>query len=135
MVDQMLYKIKGKNIKIPDHEVENLMKNYELTKDNAIKMWLEDEGLIENEEIEKITKQAKMNKAVKHGAYSDKQKQKRNRPKKEDPEKENVILMLSEFLIDHGFQNVIIENKSKIITFIGTEGKYKLDLSRKRENK
>lgn len=131
----MLYKIKGKNIKIPDHEVENLMKNYELTKDNAIKMWLEDEGLIENEEIEKITKQAKMNKAVKHGAYSDKQKQKRNRPKKEDPEKENVILMLSEFLIDHGFQNVIIENKSKIITFIGTEGKYKLDLSRKRENK
>lgn len=131
----MLYKIKGKNIKIPDHEVENLMKNYELTKDNAIKMWLEDEGLIENEEIEKITKQAKMNKAVKHGAYSDKQQQKRNRPKKEDPEKENVILMLSEFLIDHGFQNVIIENKSKIITFIGTEGKYKLDLSRKRENK
>lgn len=131
----MLYKLNEKNIKIPDKEIESLMKNYELTKEEAVKMWLEDEGKLKNEEIEKITKQAKANKAVKHEAYSDKPKQKRNRPQKEDPEKENVILMLSKFLIDNGFQDVTIENKSKIITFAGTDGKYKLDLSRKNGSK
>ena len=40
----MIYNFNGKNINIPDKEIEKAMKSLELTKEEAIEMWLEDEG-------------------------------------------------------------------------------------------
>ena len=46
----MLYELpNGKKVKIPDVEIEKSMKALELTKDEAIEMWLEDEGYLDNE--------------------------------------------------------------------------------------
>ena len=45
----MRYNLNGKNINIPDADIERSMKSLELTKEEAIQMWLEDEGYLENE--------------------------------------------------------------------------------------
>ena len=40
----------GKTVNIPDAEIEKNMKILELSKEEAIEMWLEDEGYLDNEE-------------------------------------------------------------------------------------
>lgn len=130
----MLYKLNGKNVKIPDTEIDKLMKFHNLSIDEAIQLYLEDEGLIKNDEVEKLSKQAKTNK-IKHEAYTDKPKQKRERKPKEDTTKENLISSLYHFLINSQYENVTIENKTKIITFLIGDEKYKLDLIRQRGKK
>ena len=46
----MKYTINGKTVNISDEELEKSMKALELTKDEAIQLWLEDNGFEENEE-------------------------------------------------------------------------------------
>ena len=51
----------GKNICIPDSEIEKSMKLLELTRDEAIQLYLEDEGYLENAEQEALCQKAKAN--------------------------------------------------------------------------
>ena len=55
----MTYNLNGKNIRIPDADIERSIKSLELTKEEAIQMWLEDEGYLEKEEQEALEKKAK----------------------------------------------------------------------------
>ena len=55
----MVYKLNGKNIRIDDKQLDNLMKNLDLTKDEAIQMYLEDKGYLDNEEQLELDKKAK----------------------------------------------------------------------------
>ena len=55
----------GKVVKIPYDKIENLMEKLDLSPDQAIDLWLTDEGYIKNEEVERLTKKAKENKADK----------------------------------------------------------------------
>ena len=57
----MRYNLNGKNINIPDADIERSMKSLELTKEEAIQVWLEDEGYLENEEQEELERKAKEN--------------------------------------------------------------------------
>lgn len=41
----MVYDLKGKKIKIPDEEIQKNMKILDLTEDEAIQMYLEDERI------------------------------------------------------------------------------------------
>ena len=72
----MTYNFNGKNINIPDAEIEKSMKLLELTKEEAIEMWLEDEGYLDNEEQLELEQKAKENKitATIHGAGGEKRK-------------------------------------------------------------
>lgn len=130
----------GKKIRIPDLEIETAMKKHSLTRNESIKLWLEDEGYLTNEEIEAIEKKAKENKitATIHQARTDKAKEKtqKERVKKSNPDKERVIANLAECLkkID-GVETVTIENIRKLITFVIGEKNYKLDLIEKRKPK
>ena len=69
-------------INIPDSEIEKSMKILDLTKEQAIEMWLEDEGYLDNEEQLELTQKAKENKitATIHSAR-DVSKPKANKPK------------------------------------------------------
>ena len=58
----MTYNLNGKNIRIPDSDIKEYMESLSLPKDEAIKVWLEDEGYLENEIVEELTKKAKENK-------------------------------------------------------------------------
>lgn len=130
----MTYNLNGKNIRIPDAEIQNSMKVLGLTKDEAIQMYLEDEGYLENAEVEALTAKAKENKAVTHEAKADRPRKAVKRERKPDEEKENLIALLANCLKNAGFE-AEITNKSKIIEFNVGENHYKLDLVKQRPPK
>lgn len=131
----MRYTFEGKTITIPDTELEKSMKLLDISKDEAIQMWLEDNDYCENEEIEMLTAKAKENKAVQHGAINaSKSRTATKRERKPDLEKEEIINKLAEFLETMG-TSVNITNKSKLIEFEIGENHYKLDLIKQRPPK
>lgn len=52
----MVVKLNNKEIKIPEEEIKRNMKILEITEEEAIQMYLEDEGYEVNEEVEKYLK-------------------------------------------------------------------------------
>lgn len=132
----MNYNFKGKNIRIPDTEIENNMKLLDLTKEEAIEMWLEDEGYLENEEQEELCKKAKENRitATIHEAKDTKKKTQRERVRKENPTKEMVIAEIAKLLPNFA-ENVQVLNIGKLISFTIGENTYEIDLKQKRKPK
>jgi len=129
----MNYNFNGKNLRIPDEDINRSMKVLGLSKDEAIELWLEDEGYLENETVEELTAKAKENK-IQKGAKSDKPRKKTVRERKPDLEKENLVKILAEALENEGI-SVEIVNKSKILQFNVGENRYKLDLIKQRPPK
>ena len=134
----MTYKLKGKSIKIPDAEIEKSMKALELSREEAIQMWLEDEGYLENEEQEALDAKAKASRitATIHQASAKdvKKKTQKERVQKEDSTKEMIIAEIAEMLPKFA-ENVQILNKNKLISFQIGEDLFEIDLKRKRKPK
>lgn len=135
----MLYELKGgKRVNIPDSEIRNSMAMLNLSRDEAIQMWLEDEGYEVNAEQEALCQKAKDNRitATIHQAKNEvKQKTQRERVKKPDPTKEGIISAVAQLLPTLNAENVVIENAGKIVTFTIGNDRYKLDLIRQRPPK
>lgn len=124
----------GKTVRIPDAEIENNMELLDISREEAIQMWLEDNNLQTNEVVEELTQKAKENK-VNRGAKSDAPRKKKKAPeRKPDTEKEDLIEKLANFLTNEGF-DAEITNKSKIIEFDFGGNHFKLDLIRQRGKK
>ncbi len=132
----MTYEFNGKKIRIADSEIENLVKGLNISTEQAIQIWLEDEGYLDNEEQNSLDKKAKESKitATVHQAKSDSRKERKPRERKPDEEKEKIISNLAKFL-ENSTENVKITNISKIIEFDIGENHYKLDLVRQRKPK
>jgi len=130
----MIYELNGKNIRIPDEEIKKNMQILNISYNEAIKMYLEDEGYIINETVEKLTKKAKENGTAKVKAKSDKVRKPVKRERKPDEEKEKIIEILQNALKNAGIA-AEITNKSKIIEFSIENNHYKLDLIKKRPKK
>lgn len=130
----MNYNFNGKNIKIPDAEIEKNMRILEISKEEAIQMYLEDEGYITNETVEELTKKAKTNGTTKVKAKSTKTRKSVKRERKPDEEKENIIKILENALKQAGI-DANVTNKAKIIEFSIENNQYKLDLIKKRPPK
>ena len=130
----MTYEFNGKKIRIADSEIENLVKGLNISTEQAIQIWLEDEGYLENEEQNSLDKKAKESKitATVHQAKSDNRKERKPRERKPDEEKEKIISNLAKFL-ENSTDNVKITNICKIIEFDIGENHYKLDLVRQRK--
>lgn len=122
----------GKVVRIPNAEIQKSMALLKLTRDEAIQMWLEDEGYEVNEEQEALCQKAKDNRitATIHKAKAEyKPKTQKERVQKEQPIKEEIIRTVAEVLATIGATEVNIENKAKLITFIGKDGEpYAIDL-------
>lgn len=131
----MVIDFNDKKIQIPDAEIEKSMKMLDISKEEAVQLWLEDNDYCENEEVEALTKKAKDNHAVQHSAKSTKPRSSTKRERKPDLEKEEIIHKLAEFLTKENFESVKITNKSKLIEFKIGENHYKLDLIRQRVQK
>ena len=134
----MVYNLNGKNIKIPDEEIKKNMEILDLSEEEAIQLYLEDEGYLENEEVAELTKKAKDSGIMStiHGAKSDKPKAKVERERKENPTKERIIAEIGKFLCQlDGISGVNITNIGKIIEFECENKHFKLDLIQKREKK
>lgn len=132
----MKYTINKKEINIPDDELDNLIDKLDLTMEEAIQVWLEDEGYEVNEEVEALTKKAKDNKitATIHGARAEEPKAKREYVRKENPTKEAIIQILARALEKEGIA-ANVTNIGKIIEFETDGKKFKLDLIQRRECK
>lgn len=135
----MNYKLpNGKTVRIPDKEIERNMQTLGLDKEEAIQVYLEDEGYLENEEQNALEKKAKENRitATIHQAKAEyKPKTQKERVKKDDPTKEGIIKAIAEMLPSLEATEVKIENVGKLITFkLGTDT-FKLDLIRQRPPK
>ena len=109
----------------------------EIDEEEAILTWLEDEEYLTNDEQDELTEQAKENKSVKIiDAKADKPEKKtqKERTRKENPTKEMVIAKIAEILPEFA-ENVVVENKGKLITFTIGEDEFKIDLVQKRKPK
>ena len=126
----MLYNFNGKNIRIPDATIENNMKVLEISKDEAIQMWLEDEGYLENAEVEELTAKAKDNK-INHEAKADKPRKKTERVRKVDEEKKHLLNLLIS-AIDGNIKE--IKNEAEF-SFSYNENEYSVKLIKHRPPK
>lgn len=132
----MIVKVNGKDIKVNENEVNKLVEKLGISEEEAIQTWLEDNDYEVNEEVVKLTKQAKDNKitATIHGAQ--KVRAKREVVRKEDPDKENLISWLAQFLTDNvSVENLQVTNIGKLIEFEYLGNSYKLDLVKRRPKK
>lgn len=131
----MKYNLNGKNINIPDADIKRSIAVLNISKEEAIKVWLEDEGYIENSEQLELEKKAKQNK-IKHEAraLNPKPKTQKERVKKQDVTKERLIAEIAD-TIRKLASDVVIENPSKIITFKLEGDNFKIDLIRRNKKK
>ena len=113
----MKYTLPNKKIiKIDDKLIENYIKSLELTKDEAIQMYLEDEGYFDNAEQVALNNSAKKVK-IQHGAYEEKSRKKSDKLRKviTTDEKKELFSKLSTFLSDSYGENVEIVKENKLI--------------------
>ena len=132
----MIYKFKEKEINIPDEVLDNYVDTLEISLDEAIEMYLDDNGYIENEEAAALTAKAKENKITgKINKVGNRTKgMKREVVRKEDPDKEFIIAKLKEALIaGTDANNIQVTNIGKIIEFEFNGNMYKLDLIKRRK--
>ena len=127
---------KGKEVDIPDEEIDKLVDKLDLSIAEACNLWLEDNELQINEEQEQLDKKAKDSRitATIHEAKADAPKKERKVVRKEDSTKEGIIKALAEKLEELATE-VKIENVGKLITFKLGEDTFKLDLIRQRKPK
>ena len=132
----MEVKVNNKVVKIPQKEIDNLMKTLELTEQEAIETWLDDNDYTTNKQVEELTKKAKANGTTKIGARVNVENKKVERERKANPTKALIIDQLWQKLaeIEH-ISNLKVENKEKLITFSLNGNDYKLDLVQKRAKK
>lgn len=129
----------GKIVNISDKDIENKMKLFELTKEEAIQLWLEDNDYLVNEELEELDAKAKKVK-IDHEAQSTKPRKKSEKPRtvKVSDAKKEFFSQLSQFLTDFSTENdanctILKENKLFQIEFGGEI--FKLDLIQQRKPK
>jgi len=132
----MEIKVNNKMVKIPQAEIDNLMKTLELTEQEAIQTWLDDNDYTTNEVVEELTKKAKVNGTTKIKARANVENKKVERERKANPTKALIIAeMVAKLKEINGISQLKVENKEKLITFSLNGNEYKLDLIQKRAKK
>ena len=87
----MLYKMKNKNITIPEKEIEKFKTKYSLSEQEAIQLWLEDNDYAENEVVAELSAKAKH---IRHYEQSDKPRKPSTRERKVDTIKAHLLQIL-----------------------------------------
>jgi gamma-glutamyl:cysteine ligase YbdK (ATP-grasp superfamily) len=134
----MKYNFNGKTLNIPDAEIKRSMEKLGMNQIEAVQLWLEDEGYLDNEEQNALDKKAKENRitATIHAASAEtaKKKTQRERVRKENPTKEMVIAEIAQLLPKFA-KDIQILNVGKLISFTIDDEKYEIDLKQKRKPK
>lgn len=138
----MKIEIDGVQYTCKDGDILRIKQGLKCSTEAACRIWLEDEGKLQNTEQNDLDKKAKKVK-IDHGATSAEvierkftPRPKSDKPKtaKANPTKEKIIADIAELL--NGFcENVQVTNKAKIIEFSMGGNDFKLDLTQKRKSK
>ena len=113
----MTYNFNGKKLNIPDKDIENLMKTLDLTKDEAIETWLDDNDYTTNETVEELTAKAK--KEIKRYEKSNKVRKTSTKERKVDEEKKAFL---------NGFR-IFTEGKGGVVTSIKNEAEFSFNFN------
>lgn len=133
----MKYTLSNKKVvNIPDKEIEKSMKALDLTKEEAIEMWLEDNDYEVNEEQVALDEKAKKVK-IQHGASAvDKStKEKKERKVIVSDEKQALFSEILSNLQDVYGENVQIVKENKLLTVKMGAKTFKIDLIEQRPPK
>lgn len=139
----MMYELNSnKKVRIPDEIIEKYIKAFGFTRDEAIQLFLEEEGHLTNEEMEELDKKASKVK-IDHDAMSEevierkfkydktKEKTQKERVRKPNNDKAAIISMLVEAL-EGNVENLNIENAEKIVKFEMNGKKFTINLVQNR---
>ena len=107
----MTYNFEGKNINIPDDEIEKSMKVLGISEEEAIDLWLCDNDYEEDEEAEALTVKAK---AVKRYEKADKPRKATAKERKVDEEKKQLLNLC----------RIPIEGAGGIVTNVKNEAEF-----------
>lgn len=127
----------GKEINIPDKEIEHYMKSLELSKADAIDLWLEDNDYQVNEEQNELDEKAKKVKIDHQASAIDKTQTKEKKPRvvKISNEKQKLFDEIYHNLVEIYGGKVEIVKENKLLT-VEINGKtFKLDLIEQRPKK
>lgn len=121
----------------PKAEIEKFMKSLDISEEEAIELWLEDNGYKEEcEEVKELTAKAKANKTDKIVVQSKINKAKTERKPKENPLKSSIIQYLYKILAQNpSLLALNIENPTKTIDFIAEGKHFSLNLVEHRPKK
>lgn len=120
----MKYDFNGKMINIPDKDIEKLMSALELTKEEAIETWLDDNDYTANEEAEELTKKAKV---IRRYEKSDNERKKVTKERKIDEEKKRLLTDVKVLIEGLGAVVTNVKNEAEIsFTFGGNDYTFKL---------
>lgn len=129
----------GKVVDIPDRELDKNMQLLEITREEAIEMWLVDNDYAEDEELEELDAKAKTVK-INHGAVAEKPRKKSDKPRtvKVSDAKKELFSKLSYYLNEFCEENdanctILKENKLIELQFGGET--FKIDLIQVRKKK
>lgn len=139
----MKYTLPNKKVvNIPDCEIEKSMKNLELTKEEAIQLWLEDNDYEINEEQEALNEKAKKVK-IQHGAVADKERKpaKERTTKVSDEKKalfESILHNLDRCITENvcvDKENITVLKENKLIQVKIGDKIFKIDIIEQRPAK
>lgn len=138
----MKYNYNGKTYNVPDNEIDKIMDKLDCSIADACEMWLSDHDVIENEQIEELTKKATKNRitATIHNAKGEK-KERKPREKKENPLKKEIIAGIHDYFLDeigHIFPKdtkIVVKNDEKYIDLTIDGREFTINLVEHRKKK
>ena len=124
-----------KVVKVDKKWATETMSNLDTDLDDVLLMYLEDNDYLVNEAQEELDNYAKQNK-VKLDAKEKTERKPVNRERKVNQDKVDILQIVFKTLQENvNFDNLNLENPSKIITFAYKNKQFKLDLTEKRVKK
>lgn len=135
----MLYQHNGKNITIPDNEIQKFVDSLQINKIEAIQLWLEDNDIIEDEVEKELTAKASKQKR-RYERKSATNAKKVRKPRKKDPIKQEIIATiarnLDRFALDDAeISDISVRNDEKYIDFVVNGDEYTINLVKHRPKK
>lgn len=131
----MRYDFDGKIIIIPDKELDKLMSSLELTRQDAIDLWLSDNGYEDNEEQEELDEKASKVKILKDISQKKSKKERKPVIKAVSDEKKALFNEISGFLKRVYGINTEIVTENKLITVRIGDKTFKIDVIEQRKPK
>lgn len=123
----MIVELNGKRITINDNEINASMKALEITREEAINLWLADNDYISDEEQEELDRNAKKVK-INHGAGDTAKRKSVPKTVKVSDEKQALFGEIYMNLYEKFGNNVEIAKENKLLLVHQGEKTFKIDL-------
>ena len=111
----MIYKYNGRSVSIPEEEIKKSMKNLDITEQEAIELWLDDNGYTVNEEQAILNEKAKDYRIQLDVISENKNNDRKSRTVKISDEKKALFNNILSNLDTELVQNIEVVRENKLI--------------------